>query len=102
HFCSRSPGINTTAPGGKLIFHVFAAIAEFHRDIIVENTTLGVQAARGRGKRPGRRQALTPEAVLAAHRLIKPEQIAITEAAKRLGAARTTLGRHIAKLVSAS
>lgn len=102
HFCSLSEGINTTTPGGKLIFHVFAAVAEFHRDIIVENTTLGVQAARRRGKKPGRRPALSPEAVLAAHRLIEQEQITISEAARRLGSARTTLGRHLAKLVAAN
>jgi len=44
--------MNTTTPGGKLIYHVFAAVAEFQRDVIRENTVLGLQAARKRGARP--------------------------------------------------
>ena len=50
HFCSLSEGINTATPGGKLVFHVFAAVAEFQRDLIRENTIHGLQAARDRDK----------------------------------------------------
>lgn len=98
HFCSLSEGINTTTPGGKLIFHVFAAVSEFHRDIIVENTVLGVEAARRRGKRLGRPPVLSADSIVDAQRLIAQEGLTITEAAKRLGAARTTLGRHLSGL----
>jgi len=46
HFCSLSEGIDTTTSGGKLVFHIFAAMAEFHRDLIRENTLSGLEAAR--------------------------------------------------------
>lgn len=51
HFCSVAEGINTATPGGKLVYHLFSAMAEFHREIIVENTIEGLAAARRRGKR---------------------------------------------------
>ncbi|MEM8575700.1 MAG: recombinase family protein [Pseudomonadota bacterium] len=95
HFCSISEGINTVTPGGKLVFHVFAAVAEFHRDIIVENTTLGLKAARKRGKRLGRRPSLAPDLIAAAQQLIAQDGLTITEAAKRLQTPRTALGRHL-------
>ena len=46
HFCSLAEGINTTTPGGKLVYHLFAAFAEFQRDVISENTALGSEALR--------------------------------------------------------
>jgi DNA invertase Pin-like site-specific DNA recombinase len=95
HFCSMSEGINTTTPGGKLVFHIFAAMAEFQREIIVENTHAGLEAARKRGARLGRPPALDIETVLAAHRLIKQEGVSVAEAARRFGANRSTLARAI-------
>lgn len=68
HFCSLAEGINTTTPGGKLVFHVFAAVAEFQRDMIRENTVLGLAAARERGKKIGRPFALEPDQILEGHR----------------------------------
>jgi DNA invertase Pin-like site-specific DNA recombinase len=56
HFCSICEGINTTTPGGKLIYHLFSAFAEFQRDIIIENTKAGLDATRKRGHTVG-----TPE-----------------------------------------
>jgi DNA invertase Pin-like site-specific DNA recombinase len=58
-FKSLTENIDTTTSGGKLIFHIFGVLAEFERDIIKERTTAGLIAARARGKRGGRPNALT-------------------------------------------
>lgn len=59
HFRSVTEGIDTSTPGGKLVFHVFAALAEFERDLIKERTKAGLAAAKSRGRSGGRRQVLT-------------------------------------------
>jgi DNA invertase Pin-like site-specific DNA recombinase len=53
-FRSLPESIDTTTPGGTLVFHLFAALAEFGRDIIRERTTAGLAAARARGRAGGR------------------------------------------------
>jgi DNA invertase Pin-like site-specific DNA recombinase len=60
-FESLHEALDTTTPGGRLVFHVFAALAEFIRELIVEGTTEGLAAARVRGVRLGRPPAMTPE-----------------------------------------
>ncbi|WP_139833855.1 recombinase family protein, partial [Thalassospira alkalitolerans] len=70
HFVSLSEGINTTTPGSKLVLHIFSAMAEFQREIIVENTCAGIDAARQRGVILGRPRTLTPEDIAEAHRQI--------------------------------
>ena len=57
HFCSLSERINTTTPGGKLVFHVFAAVAEFQRDLIRESAVHGLAAAHARGAASGKPKA---------------------------------------------
>lgn len=95
HFCSLSEGINTATPGGKLVYHLFSAFAEFQRDIIIENTLAGLDSARRRGSRLGRPPALSIETVMAAHRAIAQDGISVSEAARRLGADRCTLRRSL-------
>ncbi|WP_373635472.1 recombinase family protein [Yoonia sp. SS1-5] len=95
HFCSISEGINTTTPGGKLVYHLFSAFAEFQRDIIAENTIAGLAAAKRRGSKLGRPPKLDIEEILAAQRLIRQEQISTSEAARRIGASRATLARNL-------
>jgi DNA invertase Pin-like site-specific DNA recombinase len=56
-FQSLQEAIDTTTPGGKLVFHVFAALAEFERDLIRERTATGLEAARARDGRGGRRRS---------------------------------------------
>jgi DNA invertase Pin-like site-specific DNA recombinase len=58
-FKSIQENIDTTTSGGKLVFHIFGALAEFERDIIRERTQAGLQAARARGRLGGRPKALT-------------------------------------------
>ncbi len=57
-FMSLTESIDTTTPGGKLIFHLFGALAEFERDLIKERTRAGLKAARARGRKGGRPPAL--------------------------------------------
>ena len=57
-FKSLHEALDTTTPGGRLVFHVFAALAEFIRELIVEGTREGLDAARGRGVRLGRPPAM--------------------------------------------
>ncbi len=98
HFCSLSEGINTTTPGGKLVYHLFSAFAEFQRDIIAENTRAGLDAARKRGATLGRPQTLEMGVVLEAHQTINQQGLSVAEVARRLQVDRVTLARHIAKL----
>lgn len=62
-FKSLSEGLDTTTPGGKLVFHIFGAIAEFERDLIRERTCAGLAAARARGRLGGRPKCLTIEQI---------------------------------------
>ncbi|MBL1437504.1 MAG: recombinase family protein [Rhodobacteraceae bacterium] len=98
HFCSLCEGINTTTPGGKLVYHLFSAFAEFQRDIIRENTVAGLIAAKKRGKRLGRPPVLDIETVLAAHRAINQSGITVSDAARQIGASRATLSRGLKNL----
>src|SRR5512147_1183903 len=60
-FKSITESIDTTTSGGKLVFHIFGALAEFERDIIKERTQAGLTAAKARGRKGGRPEALTPK-----------------------------------------
>jgi DNA invertase Pin-like site-specific DNA recombinase len=82
HFCSLAEGINTTTPGGKLVYHLFAAFAEFQRDVIGENTALGLAAARQRGKVLGRPPLLSVAHILEGHRAVMQEGMKISEVAQ--------------------
>jgi len=81
HFCSMAEGINTTTPGGKLIYHLFAAFAEFQRDVISENTALGLAAARQRGTALGRPPLLSVDRILECHRAVMQDGMSISEVA---------------------
>lgn len=93
HFCSLAEGINTTTPGGKLVYHLFAAFAEFQRDVIRENTVLGLAAAKARGATLGRPRRLGIEDILEGHRHVTQFGITIGEAAERLEVSHATLTR---------
>ena len=95
HFVSLSEGINTTTPGGKLVFHIFSAVAEFHRDIIVENTTAGIEAARKRGVTLGRPRALGIDAITEAHRMMVQDCLTPSEIARLFGVHRRTVTRAL-------
>src|SRR5207302_7902594 len=90
-FKSLTESIDTTTSGGKLIFHIFGALAEFERDIIKERTNAGLTAARARGKRGGRPK-LTPNArkVALAKALYSDQKTTIPEILKTLNISRAT------------
>jgi DNA invertase Pin-like site-specific DNA recombinase len=94
-FRSLTEAIDTTTPGGKLVFHIFGALAEFERSIIRERTKAGLASARARGKLGGRPPALTQEDIIMAKALLRDPNISVEQAAKRLGVAPSTLYRHI-------
>src|SRR5579864_3806549 len=83
-FKSITENIDTTTSGGKLIFHIFGALAEFERDIIKERTQAGLQAARTRGRLGGRPKALNPKKASIAQALYKDKTNSIAEICKTL------------------
>ena len=94
-FKSITENIDTTTSGGKLVFHIFGALAEFERDIIRERTQAGLQAARARGKRGGRPKVLKDKKVAMAQALYNDKNNSIAEICKTLNISRSTLYRYI-------
>ncbi len=97
-FCSLHEALDTTTPGGRLVFHVFAALAEFIRELIVEGTHEGLDAARARGQRLGRPPALTPEQVRYARDLLARPDNSVASIARLLGVSRSTLYKYVPEL----
>lgn len=93
-----SEGINTTTPSGKMIFHVLAAVAEFHRDIIIENTLAGLEAAKASGKRLGPAYKLDIETIAHAHECIMQRGESISAVARRYSVSRSTITRGFERL----
>lgn len=98
HFCSLCEGINTTTPGGKLVYHLFSAFAEFQRDIIVENTIEGMRAAKKNGSAIGRPRRISTQSAVLAHESISQMGVSRREVASNLGVSRITLDRAIKRL----
>ena len=94
-FWSMTEGINTATPGGKLIYHIFAAVAEFHRDLIRENTRNGLQAARARGSKLGRPRSMSIDDIIEAHRWLQQEGRTFGYAAAKFGVSESTLHRGL-------
>jgi DNA invertase Pin-like site-specific DNA recombinase len=94
-FKSITESIDTTTSGGKLIFHIFGALAEFERDIIRERTNAGLQAARARGRKGGRPKSLTGKKQGMAQELYNNKTNSIREICKTLNISRATLYRYI-------
>jgi DNA invertase Pin-like site-specific DNA recombinase len=94
-FKSLTENIDTTTPGGKLIFHMFGALAEFERDLIKERTSAGLVAARARGRIGGRRKVLTDKQVDIVRALYADENNSITEICKTFNISKMTLYRYL-------
>lgn len=97
-FTSLHENLDTTTPGGRLIFHVFAALAEFIRELIVSGTREGLAAARTRGRVGGRPTVITPEILRAARDMLPNPDNSIESIAKILGVSPGTLYNHIPDL----
>jgi len=95
-FKSTTEQIDTTTSSGKLIFHIFGALAEFERNLIRERTIAGLAAARARGKLGGRPRKLPSDGkVHLAKTLYHQKQRPIADICKTLGISRATLYRYV-------
>jgi DNA invertase Pin-like site-specific DNA recombinase len=94
-FKSLTENIDTTTSSGKLIFHIFGALAEFERNLIRERTQAGLSAARARGRKGGRPNALTARQISIAQSLYTDNKTSIPEICRTLKISEVTLYRHI-------
>ena len=94
---SLTESIDTTTPGGVLVFHVFGAIAQFERALIRERTAAGLAEARRRGRKGGRPPAFKAADVTAARALMREGKLPVRDVAKRMGVSVATLYRHVGK-----
>ena len=95
-FQSVQEKIDTASPGGKFLFHVFAAMAEFERDIIRERTVAGLTAARARGRKGGAKPKLDAEQIGIMRRLAK-DNYAVSSICSVLDISRRTYFRYMAQ-----
>ena len=94
-FKSLKETIDTTTSTGKLVFHIFAALAEFERDIIHERTRAGLEAARARGRKGGRPTVIDAQKLQLARRLYESKKVSVTEICKTVHISRSTFYRHV-------
>ncbi len=92
---SLQENIDTTTSGGKLVFHIFGALAEFEREIIKERTQAGLQSARARGRQGGRPKALTEKQVQMLRELAANKDRSVEEICQTLGISRMTFYRYV-------
>jgi DNA invertase Pin-like site-specific DNA recombinase len=90
-FQSLTESIDTTNAGGKLVFHIFAALAEFERNLISERTKAGLKAGRARGRKGGRKAKLTNSDMRKAAAMLRDPLVTKTEVAKHFSVSRVTL-----------
>jgi DNA invertase Pin-like site-specific DNA recombinase len=101
-FRSLQENMDTTNSGGKLIFHVFGALAEFEREIIRERTQAGLAAARARGKLGGRPRVMDDRKLKMVQSLMKDPNLSIREICETLQVSKATLYRYLGKNKSTS
>ena len=94
-FRSLTEGVDTTTPGGTLVFHLFGALAQFERDLIRERTQAGLKAAEARGRKGGRKPVVTPDK-LARARAHLAAGLTVREAAARVKVGKTALYKALA------
>src|SRR5271157_2784405 len=94
-FQSLQESIDTTSPGGKLIFHMFGALAEFERNLIRERTRAGLDAARARGRKGGRPKKLSSEQRAVAIDLYNQKKHKLEEICRTVGISKPTLYAYV-------
>lgn len=101
-FRSLTESIDTTTAQGRLVFHMFSALAEFERSLIRERTQAGLAAARRQGRTGGRPPKLSPDDIEAAKAMLTNPDIGVTQIAHRLNVSAATLYRYIPAARSAN
>lgn len=91
----QGANIDTATPAGKLVFGIFAALAEFERELIRERTLSGLDAARARGRKGGRKFVLTKSQVRLAQVAMQSRDTSVGELCKELGVTRQTLYKYV-------
>lgn len=99
-FESVTEAIDTTTAAGKLVFNIFASLADFERHLISERTRAGLVAGRARGRLGGRPPALTPKQLREARLLLTDPDATVTAVAERYGVSRTTLYKGLRELAA--
>jgi DNA invertase Pin-like site-specific DNA recombinase len=94
-FRSVTEAIDTTSPGGTLVFHIFGALAEFERNLIRERTRAGLEAARARGRKGGRRHKLDARKRALAVELYRGRKHTVGEICGMVGISKPTLYAYI-------
>ncbi|MBV9324046.1 MAG: recombinase family protein, partial [Chloroflexi bacterium] len=94
---SLQESIDTTTPSGRLIFHVFGALAEFERDLIRQRTLAGLAAARARGRAGGRPPSMTPTKIALARQMYDAREHSLAEIARTLGVSRASIYRYLGR-----
>ena len=96
-FKSLTEAIDTTSATGRLVFHIFGALAEFEHSLIRERTIAGLDAARARGRKGGRKPSMSEKDIKKAKAMLSDPQITKTEVAKHFGVSRVTLNNSLNK-----
>jgi DNA invertase Pin-like site-specific DNA recombinase len=94
-FKSLTEAIDTTSAGGRLVFHIFGALAEFEHSLIRERTIAGLQAAKARGRRGGRKPSMSGTDIKKAAAMLSDPKITKTEVAAHFRVSRTTLNASL-------
>jgi DNA invertase Pin-like site-specific DNA recombinase len=97
-FKSLSENIDTTTSGGKLIFHIFGALAEFERDIIHDRTMAGLKAARARGRQGGRPRKITDKLIQQMKTLYDANETPVAEICRSFGISRSAFYKLTSKI----
>lgn len=92
-FRSLTESIDTSTPGGTLVFNIFGSLAQFERDLIRERTRAGLEAARARGRKGGRPARLDEKQVKEARRLYESKTVTVDQIAALMGVGRSTIYR---------
>jgi len=94
-FRSLQESIDTGTPGGRLVFHIFGALAEFERNLIVERTKAGLAAARARGRKGGRPKSLDPMRRKVLIKLYEEREHPVEEICRIMGISKPTLYSYL-------